>query len=157
MADPSLADLDRFEAALRAPLDRQGGANPYALHAELQAVMQSLVGIYRTGQDLETAIGRLGELREKSESIGVGGSRAYNPGWDLTFELKNMIICCEAVARSALQRTESRGAHSRIDYPEADPEWGRRNSVVRRDGARMSVTTAQLPPLPDELRALVSG
>ena len=154
---PATAELRRFEAELDAPFGRRSEFSPYAVHAELQAVMQSLVGIFRTGSDLETAIERLRELRASWESIGVEGTRAYNPGWDLTIELKNMLVCSEAVARSALQRTESRGAHSRIDHPDPDPEWGRRNSVVARDGTRMRVTTAPLAPLPAELRSLVSG
>ena len=157
VADPDPEELSRAEAELVAPIDRDLGSNPYALHAELQAVMQSLVGIYRTGSDLKTAIEQLGELRARWGAIGVGGTRAYNPGWDLTFELKNMMICSEAVARSALQRTESRGAHSRIDHPDLDPEWGRRNSVVARHGTEMSVSTAPLPPLPDELQPLVTS
>jgi succinate dehydrogenase / fumarate reductase flavoprotein subunit len=156
LADPDPKQVRRAEAELLAPLKRATGADAYRLHAELQAVMQSLVGIFRIASDVEKAIARLGELREQWETVRVIGAPAYNPGWDLTFELRNMLICCEAVARSALQRTESRGAHSRIDHPDPDAEWGSRNSVVARDGARMRVTAAALPALPDELRALVT-
>ena len=118
--------------------------------------MQSLVGIFRTAEDLETAIERLGELRAKWATIEVSGPRAYNPGWNLTFELKNMLICSEAVARSALQRTESRGAHSRIDHPDPDPAWAKRNSVVSRDGDQMRVGHSRLPEMPAELRELIT-
>ena len=83
----------------------------------------------------------------------------FNPGWNLVFELRNLLVISEAITRSALQRTESRGAHSRLDHPETDAEsWGGRNSVVRRrpDGS-MEVTTTELPEMPDELRLLLGG
>jgi succinate dehydrogenase / fumarate reductase flavoprotein subunit len=87
----------------------------------------------------------------------VVGSPAYNPGWDLYFELQNMLVCAEAVARSALQRTESRGAHARLDHPGLDPDWGRRNSTVSLDGEAMRVTAEPIPELPDELRRLITS
>ena len=153
---PGSGELALAGTELAAPFDHHSGTNPYRLHAELQATMQSLVGIFRTAEDLETAIERLGELRAKWATIEVSGPRAYNPGWNLTFELKNMLICSEAVARSALQRTESRGAHSRIDHPDPDPAWAKRNSVVSRDGDQMRVGHSRLPEMPAELRELIT-
>jgi succinate dehydrogenase / fumarate reductase flavoprotein subunit len=154
--DPDPDELGRAEAELAAPFDRHTGENPYRLHAELQALMQLMVGIYRTGQDLEEAIERLAELRERADGVCVSGGRAYNPGWDLILELRNMLTCAEAVARSALQRTESRGAHSRLDHPDADAEWGKCNSVVTRDGDKMRVTSSVLPEIPAELQSLIT-
>ncbi len=119
-------------------------------------MMQSLVGIFRTSADLEAALERLAGLRDRWQKIGVSGSRAFNPGWNLTFELQNMLICSEAVARSALQRTESRGAHARLDYPDADEKWAMRNSAVARDGDKMRVTAEPLPEMPAELRSLIT-
>jgi len=148
--------MHEAEAELAAPFDRPAGENPYRLHAELQAVMQSLVGIFRIGPELESALGRIAELRTRWEDVQVVGSRAYNPGWNLAFELRNMLICAEAVTRSALQRAESRGAHARLDYPELDPQWGRRNSTVALDGEAMRVRAEPLPELPDELRRLIT-
>jgi succinate dehydrogenase / fumarate reductase flavoprotein subunit len=84
-----------------------------------------------------------------------GRHRHFNPGWNLVFELRNLLIVSEAVARSALQRTESRGAHARLDFPDPDPEWGRLNSMVVRDGDAMRVVTTPLPELPAELSPLV--
>jgi succinate dehydrogenase / fumarate reductase flavoprotein subunit len=153
--DPDPDVVSRADAELAAPFDRHTGENPYRVHAELQALMQSMVGIYRTGQDLEEAIERLAELRSRADGVCVQGGRAYNPGWDLTLELRNMLTCAEAVARSALQRTESRGAHSRIYHPDADAAWGRRNSVVTRDDDQMRVTSSELPEIPAELRSLI--
>ncbi|HYM52416.1 MAG TPA: fumarate reductase/succinate dehydrogenase flavoprotein subunit [Candidatus Dormibacteraeota bacterium] len=158
---PPSRDLDPeqlrlAEAELAAPFDRPAGEDPYRLHAALQAHMQSLVGIFRLGSDLEAALERIAALRERWEKVRVVGSRAYNPGWNLAFELKNMLLCAEAVARSALQRTESRGAHARLDHPDLDPEWGRRTSTVTRDGEEMRVTAEPISELPDELRRLIT-
>jgi succinate dehydrogenase / fumarate reductase flavoprotein subunit len=86
----------------------------------------------------------------------VIGSPAYNPGWNLSLELESMLVISEAVTRSALQRTESRGAHARIDHPDLDAEWGSRNSTVALDGDQMRVTAEPLPPMPDDLRQLIT-
>jgi succinate dehydrogenase / fumarate reductase flavoprotein subunit len=118
--------------------------------------MQTLVGIFRTESDLDEAIGRIGELRRRWSTIRVGGGRAYNPGWNLVTELRNLIIVSESVVRSARLRTESRGAHSRLDYPAADATWAKMNCVTARDGESMRVETAPLPGLPAELGALAA-
>jgi len=144
------------EAELAAPLNRPAGESPYRLHAELQSALQSLVGIFRLGFELDSALGHIADLRGRLEKVQVAGSRAYNPGWNLAFELRNMLICAEAVTRSALQRTESRGAHARLDHPDPDPQWARRNSTVVLDGDAMRVTAEPLPELPDELRRLIT-
>ena len=119
--------------------------------------MQQLVGIFRVEADLDEALRRLAELRRRLGSVRAGGDRIYNPGWNLVFELDNLLTISEAIARSALLRTESRGAHSRLDHPDTDDtQWGNVNSVVARaaDGA-MSVTTRPLPTMSDELRSLL--
>ena len=147
---------------LVAPLDRGAGGSgsgddPYALQRELQTVMDTGVGIFRTEADLQGAIAELGRLNGRWPGLAAAGGRVFNPGWDLVFELRNLLIVSEAIARSALQRTESRGAHSRLDHPEIDEKaWGNRNGVVRRrrDGS-MEVTTTALPNLPDDLRPLL--
>jgi succinate dehydrogenase / fumarate reductase flavoprotein subunit len=118
--------------------------------------MQSLVGIFRTKDDLDEAIGRIGKLRARWPSVRISGGRAYNPGWGLVYEVRNMLIVSEAIARSAKQRRESRGAHSRLDYPELDPKWAKLNSVVRLKGDAMEVATSPVPAVPDELRQLIT-
>jgi succinate dehydrogenase / fumarate reductase flavoprotein subunit len=143
-------------AELEAPFTGDPGANPYRLHEELQATMQSLVGIFRTEADLHEAIGRLAGLYARWPTVRVSGGRVYNPAWGLVFELRNMLIVSEAIARSARQRKESRGAHSRIDFPDPDKAWGRKNSVVRRTGETMTVATSPLPGLPAELAKLLA-
>ncbi len=159
-AAPELRHIDPIqvreaERDLSAPFDRPGRADPHRLHEELQSTMQSQVGIFRTEADLEEAIRRIGDLRSRWPDIGISGGRPYNPGWDLVFEVRNMLIVSEAIARSALQRRESRGAHSRLDYTEPDPAWARLNSVVRLADDGLEVTTASVPELPDELRPLI--
>jgi succinate dehydrogenase / fumarate reductase flavoprotein subunit len=101
----------------------------------------------------------LADLRRRWENAKVAGGRVYNPGWNLVFELGNLLTVSEAIARSARQRTESRGAHSRLDHPETDEtRWNGVNSVIYRgrDGA-MSVGTTPLPTMPDELRSLLGS
>jgi succinate dehydrogenase / fumarate reductase, flavoprotein subunit len=142
---------------LAAPLEQGSGEDPYALQRDLQDVMQRLVGIFRVEADLQEATTELAKLKARYPAVAVRGGRIFNPGWNLVFELRNLLVVSEAITRSALQRTESRGAHSRIDHPETDQErWGGRNSVVRRkaDGT-MDVTTTTLPEMPDELRPLL--
>ncbi len=142
---------------LEAPLERTSGEDPYAIQRDLQSTMQRLVGIFREDADLGDALAELAILRSRSETLCVDGGRAYNPGWNLIFELQNLLTIAEAVTRSARLRTESRGAHSRIDFPATDDEqWGTVNCVVSRDADdTMDVRTAPLPHMPDELRALL--
>jgi succinate dehydrogenase / fumarate reductase flavoprotein subunit len=143
-------------AELAAPFQAGEGEDPYRLHEELQSTMQSLVGIFRTEEDLDDAIARLAALRARWPSVRISGGRAYNPGWGLVYEVRNMLIISEAIARSAKQRRESRGAHSRLDYPELDPDWAKKNSVIGLVGDKMKVGTSPLPAMPDELRQLVA-
>ncbi len=144
---------------LAAPLEREAGEDPYAIQRDLQTMMQRLVGIFRVEEDLEEAVRELVELRRRWASVKATGGRVFNPGWDLVFELGNLLTISEAIARSARQRTESRGAHSRLDYPETDDKaWGGRNIVVANgpDGT-MNVTTSPLPKMPNELHGLLAG
>jgi succinate dehydrogenase / fumarate reductase flavoprotein subunit len=155
--------LREAERELEAPFGRdatngtEGGEHPYRLRDELQDTMQKFVGIFRTQADLELALERIAALRERAGHVRVVGGRAYNPGWHLVFELRNLIEVSEAIARSALQRTESRGAHSRLDFPEPDAAWGHQNSVIARDGDRMAVTTSPTADAPGELLALATA
>jgi succinate dehydrogenase flavoprotein subunit len=154
------ADSDQLEVELvelAAPFRRPDGENPYHLQAELQDTMQSLVGIYRSEDDLQEAIRRIADLRRRWYRSRVIGDRAYNPGWNLVFELRNLLTVSEAVARSALQRRESRGAHSRLDFTQADPVWGKLNSVVTVDGDAMRVGTSPLPEMPEALREVIAA
>jgi succinate dehydrogenase / fumarate reductase flavoprotein subunit len=143
--------------ALGAPLERKEGDDPYAIQRDLQELMQRLVGIFRIDSDLDEALTGLTELRRRWTTVRASGGRTYNPGWNLVFELDHLLTVSEAIARSARRRTESRGAHSRLDYPATDDaNWGSLNIVISRDGdGSMAVATAPLLPMPDELRALL--
>ncbi|MDC0936994.1 fumarate reductase/succinate dehydrogenase flavoprotein subunit [Pirellulales bacterium] len=156
----SLPDIhwDQIEvlaAEALAPFDLDEGENPYALHEELRALMQANVGIVRSDEDLRAALAGLAELRQRAAKVKVGGNIQYNPGWHLALDLKNMLDISEAVARAALERTESRGAHTREDYPESDEQWGQVNCIVRQSAGGIEVTREQLPPWPDELGELL--
>jgi succinate dehydrogenase / fumarate reductase flavoprotein subunit len=144
---------------LSAPLERGSGEDPYQVQRELQEMMGRLVGIFRVDADLQEAIGALVKLRARVPNIAVTGGRVFNPGWNLAFELRNLMIVSEAITRSALQRTESRGAHSRLDFPETDQAgWGGRNGVVRRrqDGS-MEIATSAIPKVSKALQSLLGS
>jgi succinate dehydrogenase / fumarate reductase flavoprotein subunit len=153
--DPT--QVRQAERELDEPLTTTGGADPYRLREELQATMQARVGIFRVESDLEEALGRIDDIRARAARISVTGPRAFNPGWNLVFELRNLVDVAEAITRSALQRTESRGAHSRIDYPDADPAWGHKNSVVCREADEMRVSTTSTIEIPDDLLAIAKA
>jgi succinate dehydrogenase / fumarate reductase, flavoprotein subunit len=158
LADVPYVDPVQIREATREldePLTAGGGEDPYRLRDELQTTMQSLVGIFRVKEDLDQALRRIIAIRARARRLCAPGPRTFNPGWNLVFELHNMIDVSEAITRCALQRTETRGAHSRIDHPSPDPKWGRLNNVVTRDGERMRVATAKLPKIPDELREII--
>jgi succinate dehydrogenase / fumarate reductase flavoprotein subunit len=150
-------DEDEFEAEARsllAPFERKEGEDPYAVHRDLQETMQSRVGIFRTQEDLERGLREIRELSARAKRVRVEGSRLYNPGWHLARDLENMLVVSEAIARAAALRKESRGAHSRIDFPKTDGALGKVNFCVRRRGEEMEVVATPLPEMPAELRAL---
>ena len=158
VAAPKLnsAQIDQAEAEALRPFQRQGGENPYAIHGDLQKMMQNLVGIYRVREDLQKALRELQKLRERLSHASVEGSRMFNPGWHLAMDLKSMLTVSEAVTRSALVREESRGAHSRIDFPELSAEWGKKNNVIWRDGATIGLRQETLPEMPAELKQILA-
>jgi succinate dehydrogenase / fumarate reductase flavoprotein subunit len=150
------AQIDQAEKEALEPFQRKGGENPYAIHRDLQEVMQNLVGIYRNREDVQRALGELEKLRQRLSRVSVEGSRMFNPGWHLALELKSMLTVSEAVARSALAREESRGAHSRIDFPNPDAAWGAKNNLIRRDAAAMTLRQDSLPELPGDLKQILA-
>ncbi len=146
----------QLERDMVAPLERREGENAYALHAELQETMQDLVGIIRTKTELEQALVRLDALKARAARTAVAGGRTYNPSWHLALDLKTMLLISEVVTRSALMREESRGGHTREDFPKPDHEWGKRNVVTRGRGGRLELRTEPLPEVPPELAALLA-
>ncbi|MFH9111288.1 fumarate reductase/succinate dehydrogenase flavoprotein subunit [Streptomyces albus] len=134
--------------------------NPYTLHQELQQSMNDLVGIIRREEEMSEALERLARLRERASHIAVEGHRQFNPGWHLALDLRNMLLVSECVARAALNRTESRGGHTRDDYPEMDRQWRRVNLVctlnrtTEHGGDRISLRRREMPPLRKDLLEL---
>ncbi len=149
---------DEVERAVReclAPFEAADGENPYTVHEELRGMMQQYVGIVRTEEDLTAALESLQQFRTRAENVKVGGNIQYNPGWHLAMDLYNMIDISEAVARAALRRTESRGAHTREDFPSSEDEWSRKNLIVSRPNDIIELGEEPLPTMPDELAELL--
>jgi succinate dehydrogenase / fumarate reductase, flavoprotein subunit len=150
----SEAQIAEAEKELLAPFSNPNSESPYAVHRDLQKVMQSLVGIFRTAEDLKKAFAELEQLKARAAKASVEGSRLFNPGWHLAGELKSMLTVSEAVALSALARTESRGAHSRIDYPNYDPLWEKKHNIIVREGAEMKRRESPVEEMPEDLKQL---
>ena len=131
-----------------APLERDGGESPYALHAELQQMMNDLAGLIRRESELRQALKELPGMRTRFASIAAPGGRAYNPGWHLAVDLRNMLLIAECVAMAALERQESRGGHTREDFPAMSPEWRKLNLVLSADESGDSVTLKRQPIVP---------
>jgi succinate dehydrogenase / fumarate reductase flavoprotein subunit len=150
------AQIEQAGKQLLAPFARTDGESPYAVHRDLQESMQNLAGIHRNEDDLKKALAELEKLKARAARVAVEGSRLYNPGWHLAGDLKSMLVIAEAVTRSALARKESRGAHSRIDYPNLDAEWGKKNNIIARDGDAMALRQSPIPEMPAELAELLA-
>ena len=146
------AQVDAAAAVALKPFDNVSGENPYTVHTELQQTMNDLVGIIRREDEIEQALKRLATLRERAENSGVEGHRQFNPGWHLALDLRNMLTVSECVAKAALIRIESRGGHTRDDYPKRDPNWRRKLLVCALEGDSVEVTVEdQIPMRPDLL------
>ncbi|MBB2988753.1 succinate dehydrogenase / fumarate reductase flavoprotein subunit [Mycolicibacterium iranicum] len=137
---PKVSD-DSVDTALTmalAPFDGPGDGseseNPYTLQLDMQDTMNNLVGIIRKADEMQEALDKMTELRERYKRVKVEGDRKFNPGWHLAMDLRNMLLVSESVAKSAITRTESRGGHTRDDYPQMDSDWRNALLVVRSDG-----------------------
>ena len=157
VSPPSVDDARVEEATqeMLAPFERSDGDSPYDLHRDLQENMQNYVGIFRSEEDLKRGLDEIQKLKQRTAHVHVDGSRLFNPGWHLARDLKAMLTVSEAVALSALERKESRGAHSRIDYPNYDEQWRKLNNIVSRDGDRMNLSHVPIAEMPSDLRAIL--
>ncbi|MFY1675284.1 fumarate reductase/succinate dehydrogenase flavoprotein subunit [Plantactinospora sp. WMMB334] len=152
-ARPQVAAADVEAAVDRAlaPLEREGGENPYTLQQDLQAVMGDLVGIIRRRGELEESLVKLADLRDRVTRVAVAGGRRYNPGWHLALDLRNMLVVSECTARAALEREESRGGHTREDFPTMAPRWRTLNLVCSLDGDKVRLEQKPVPKMRGEL------
>ena len=157
-APPTLNDaqIEEAERQALAPFNRPGGENPYTIHHDLQEVMQSLVGIFRTDADLRQALVEISKLKERAEKVHVEGTRVFNPGWHLCIDLQCMLTLSEACTHAALARKESRGAHSRLDFPKTEDEWGKKNHVIAKKGEAMTLFEVPRPDLPADLQQILA-
>ena len=157
-AQPAIdqAQIDQAACDMLAPFDQAGAENPYTVHSDLENCMQNLVGIIRTQAELEEALEEIERLRQRIMRARVEGNRYFNPGWHMALDMQTMLTVSEAITRAALARTESRGGHTRSDFPDPDPRFARVNLVVRRgDQEQMTLSEEQLPPPPAELAELL--
>jgi succinate dehydrogenase / fumarate reductase flavoprotein subunit len=156
---PGAVDSQQIEQGTRemlAPFERAAGDGPYDIHRDLQETMQNYVGIFRNEDDLKKGLSELQTLNERAARVTVEGSRLFNPGWHLARDLKSMLTVSEAVALSALERKESRGAHSRIDFPNYDESLGKQNNITLREGDQMKLKQLPIGEMPSELKQILN-
>jgi succinate dehydrogenase / fumarate reductase flavoprotein subunit len=147
--------VDSYAREMLAPFESNGTENPYKIHSDLQDCMQSLVGIIRVETELKQALEIIQQLKERSKHSKVEGHRQFNTGWHLALDLHSLLTFAEAATLAAIERKESRGGHTRDDYPNPDPKFAKVNIVVRESNGVMTLTQEPLPELPDELKALL--
>jgi succinate dehydrogenase / fumarate reductase, flavoprotein subunit len=150
----SPAALDAAAAEALAPLERAGGENPYEVHAALQQLMTDQVGLIRNEGELKSALSELEKLKARAAQVSVEGGRAYNPGWHLAQDLRNMLLVSDCIAQSALERQESRGGHTREDYPEMSPVWRQVNLVCTLHGEQVGLARQPMIPMREDLLGL---
>jgi succinate dehydrogenase / fumarate reductase flavoprotein subunit len=148
------ADLDAARAEALAPLERSGGENPYTVHGEVQQTMSDLVGIIRKEEEIKAALAELEKLRARAANVSAEGGAAYNPGWHLALDLRNILLIADCVAQAALERQESRGGHTRDDFPEMSAEWRKVNLICSLEGDRVAIKQQPMAPMREDLLAL---
>ncbi len=159
IAEDQIAEVSRI--ALE-PFDRnvdaEGAENAFGIQQDLQELMQDQVGIVRNEQDLQDALEQIARLRDRARRVAVSGNREYNPGWHTALDLRNLLTFSEAIARAALERKESRGAHTRLDHPDKDETFGKLTIVIRKgqDGG-LSVSSEPIATIPDELQQVIDA
>jgi succinate dehydrogenase / fumarate reductase flavoprotein subunit len=149
--------VEEIATAAVAPFERQAkSSNAFTLQSRLQEMMQDLVGIVRTGNELESALMNIRVLQQEAQAVFAEGNRAYNPGWHTALELPHMLTVAEAIARAALERKESRGGHFREDYAEKSDFFGNVNtSITRNAEGQMEVKTVPKEKMRNDLQAIV--
>lgn len=146
--------IEQVAKDMLTPFEGEGGENPYAIHSALQECMQNLVGIIRTESELRQALDEIQVFKQRVKKVRVEGNRHFNPGWHLALDLRSMLSVAEATTLGALERKESRGGHTRDDYPNTDPYYAKVNLVLRKRSGEWTLTPEPLPEMPDELKAL---
>lgn len=148
--------LEQIARKALEPFNREGGENPFAIQRDLQEMMQDLVGIVRTEDELQRALASLAQLRKRTENAFAPGNIDFNPGWHTALDLHNLLTVSEAITRAATERKESRGGQYRDDYPAKDAEFGKINHTLKKapDGT-MQIGKVPIPEMPAELKAII--
>jgi len=159
VAEAAAIALEPFNGPQGGRAESAQPENPYTLHAELQQTMNDLVGIIRTGEEMQQALDKIEEFKVRYRNIESDGRREFNPGWHLAIDMRNMLMVSECVARSALARTESRGGHTRDDFPAMSPDWRQALVVCRTEGddpvmPEIRATREVQPPMREDLLEL---
>ena len=150
-----IGEVQQIQQQMLEPLKRSGGDTAYQIIADLQDMMEQYVGIVREEKELNIALEKIQKLKQRAEKVCAAGDRAYNPGWNYSLDLNSLLTVSEAIILAARERKESRGALTRIDYPETDESWGKVNVVIRKKGSQMTVAKEPLLEMPEELKALL--
>jgi len=148
-------EVEECAQVMLAPFDNSGDENPYSIQADLQECMHNNVGIIRTEVELKLALEQIAVLRDRSRRVRVEGNRQYNPGWHLALDLHSLLTVSEAITRAAIERKESRGGHTRDDYPTTDAKFGGVNIVLRKRDGELTLGQEPLPLMPDDLKQLL--
>jgi succinate dehydrogenase / fumarate reductase flavoprotein subunit len=150
------AQIERESKRALEPFDRGGGDNPFNIQHDLQDMMQRLVGIVRTESEMVEALAELQKLNQRASESSVTGNIDFNPGWHTALDLRNLLTVSEAIARSAIERKESRGGQFREDYPNKDPEFGKINIAIKQDAdGEMRISREPIPEMPEELKQVI--
>ena len=153
----SQSELEACERSALEPFNSSGDENPYAILQDLQKLMETHAGIVRTGPELEQGLAELKKLRGRLRNVQVEGTRQYNPGWHYALDLRNLLDVSEAIATAALHRTESRGGHSRVDFPDTDPKQETFNIAISHQNGLLHWRQEPRAPMPGDLRALLAA
>jgi len=152
-------DQDQVAAAAKwalDPFERENGENPFTIQHDLQDSMQALVGIVRNEDEMQEALVKIAEFRERREKVSVMGNVDFNPGWHTSLDLHNLLNVSEAITLAAIARKESRGGHFREDYEAKDPEFAKFNFTVKKqDDGSMKLDRVPIPEMPEELQAVI--
>ncbi|MGH9299817.1 MAG: fumarate reductase/succinate dehydrogenase flavoprotein subunit, partial [Acidimicrobiales bacterium] len=152
---PEENEIEAVVAHATGYFENDAGENPYKVHQDLQDTMQDLVGIIRTESELLAAKEKLAELGERAKNVNVPGGRAFNPGWHLALDLESMLVVANCTTLAAIERRESRGGHTRDDFPKPDTELEKVNMVCRYGPGGFTITKEPKPVMPPELHVLL--
>ena len=150
------AEIERLAKATLEPFEREGGENPYTIQHDLQEMMQELVGIVRTEEEMVQALEGIEQLKKRAANTFVPGNIDFNPGWHTALDLHNLLVVSEAIARAAIERKESRGGQYREDFPAKDAELGKLNFVLRKQSdTSMNIDRVPIPEMPADLKEII--